>query len=63
MAPSLLSFISAKVASAPLSCGEVILKESPLLALPDSFDDVDVLVNQTSLSCLVGFLASLMVGC
>ncbi|CAL1151595.1 unnamed protein product [Cladocopium goreaui] len=45
------------VAVAPLSCGEVVLREKPLLALPPSFDgDLDLLLNQTSLSQLDGDL-------
>eukprot|EP00434_Breviolum_minutum_P016433 symbB.v1.2.014486.t1/scaffold1057.1/size140642/6 len=41
------------VATAALSPGEVILRERPLLGLPDSFDtDLDLLLNQTSLSQL-----------
>lgn len=40
-----------EVATAALSPGEVILRERPLLGLPDSFDtDLDLLLNQTSLS-------------
>lgn len=30
--------------------GELVLREAPLFALPESFDDV--LLNETSLSCL-----------
>ena len=42
---------STQVATAALNPGEVILRERPLLGLPDSFDtDLDLLLNQTSLS-------------
>ena len=43
--------LALEVATAALSPGEVILRERPLLGLPDSFDtDLDLLLNQTSLS-------------
>lgn len=48
-----MPWASAQVAVAPLRCGEVVLREPPLLALPDSFDDdLDLLLNQTSVSSL-----------
>ena len=47
----MLRDVHLEVATAALSPGEVILRERPLLGLPDSFDtDLDLLLNQTSLS-------------